>query len=52
MRSADQILVMEEGQVVQAGTFTQLLSQSGKFYQLWQKQTREEDSEAVDLPAG
>ena len=47
VRSADQILVMEEGQVVQAGTFTQLLSQSGKFYQLWQKQTREEDPEAA-----
>ncbi len=52
VRSADQILVMEEGQVVQAGTFTQLLSQSGKFYQLWQKQTREKDPEAEDLPAG
>ena len=38
IRSADQILVVEAGEIVERGTHEQLLSQSGRYRQLYDKQ--------------
>ena len=41
--TADRILVMDKGQIVQTGTHTQLLNQSGGLYQtLWEQHKLEE----------
>lgn len=37
--SADQILVLEGGQIVEQGTHPQLLQLQGRYFQLWQLQT-------------
>jgi ATP-binding cassette subfamily B protein len=42
VQSADQIIVLEQGQIVQRGAFTDLISTDGKFRQMWEKQAREE----------
>lgn len=42
VRSAQQILVLENGVVIQKGTFAELLSKKGKFFDLWEKQTQEQ----------
>lgn len=36
---ADQILVLENGQVIQQGSFETLVITEGKFRQLWEAQT-------------
>jgi ABC-type transport system involved in Fe-S cluster assembly fused permease/ATPase subunit len=38
---ADQILVLEEGQVVQRGNHRSLLDQEGLYGQMWRQQTGE-----------
>jgi subfamily B ATP-binding cassette protein MsbA len=38
IRSADQILVLEAGQIVERGTHTELLTQNGRYRQLYDKQ--------------
>jgi subfamily B ATP-binding cassette protein MsbA len=38
IRSADQILVLEAGQIVERGTHTELLAQNGRYRQLYDKQ--------------
>ncbi len=45
---ADQILVMDQGRIVEQGTHTQLLSKEGAYHHLWQlqqKEQRESDAE-------
>ncbi len=39
VKNADQIIVLDHGQIVQRGKFDQLVSAAGKFRQLWEKQT-------------
>jgi ATP-binding cassette, subfamily B, bacterial len=39
VKDADQILVLENGQVIQQGNFDDLLIAEGKFQQLWETQT-------------
>jgi len=41
---ADEILVMEEGQIVEQGTHTKLINAKGKYEHLWQMQQSEEHS--------
>jgi ABC-type transport system involved in cytochrome bd biosynthesis fused ATPase/permease subunit len=36
--NADQILVLDAGQIVEAGTHETLLTQQGLYYRLWQNQ--------------
>jgi ABC-type transport system involved in Fe-S cluster assembly fused permease/ATPase subunit len=37
---ADQILVMDHGQVIERGTHTELISLNGKYAEMWQMQER------------
>lgn len=37
--SADTILVMEEGKIIEQGKHNELLNKKGKYYNLWQKQS-------------
>ena len=39
VKDADQILVLESGQVIQQGSFETLVMMEGKFRQLWEAQT-------------
>ena len=39
VKDADQILVLENGQVIQQGSFETLVATEGKFQQLWETQT-------------
>ena len=39
---ADQILVMDHGQVVEHGTHTELLAHNGQYARMWELQLREE----------
>jgi ATP-binding cassette subfamily B protein len=48
---ADQILVFEDGRVVQAGTHEQLLAQDGRYRRLWGIQSLLEDDLRDDLDA-
>lgn len=43
--AADEILVLKQGQVVEAGTHEQLLSAGGYYQELWQAQSREREGE-------
>jgi ATP-binding cassette subfamily B protein len=36
VRNADQILVLEKGEVIERGTHDELLSQKGKYYELYE----------------
>jgi ATP-binding cassette subfamily B protein len=47
VRHADQIVVLEDGQIVQKGRFDQLVSVDGRFRQLWEKQIREKTAETT-----
>jgi ATP-binding cassette subfamily B protein len=40
VKDADQIIVLENGQVIQQGRFETLVAVEGKFQQLWQTQTK------------
>jgi ATP-binding cassette, subfamily B, heavy metal transporter len=44
---ADQILVMDDGQVIERGTHSQLLAQNGQYARMWDSQTNEESKEQV-----
>jgi len=39
VKDADQIIVLENGQVIQRGSFEALVMEEGKFRQLWEAQT-------------
>jgi ATP-binding cassette, subfamily B, bacterial len=41
IKDADQIVVLEQGQIIQQGAFMQLAAVPGKFRQLWEKQMLE-----------
>ncbi len=40
--NADRILVMEQGQIVERGTHTELLAENGRYAQMWSLQQQEE----------
>lgn len=40
VRSADKIIVMEKGRIVEMGSFSELLEQKGCFYYIWKEQTK------------
>src|SRR5205823_13853606 len=48
IRSADQILVMEGGQIVEHGTHPELLAKHGRYRQLYDKQYRFEQDRFVN----
>jgi len=43
IRNADQVLVIEEGLIVERGTHTELLAKKGAYYDLYMRQFRPED---------
>ena len=47
VKDADRIIVLEEGEIVEEGCFSTLLSADGKFRQLWEEQTRQPQIEQV-----
>ena len=47
IRDADHILVIEDGELQEAGNHETLLSQRGKYYELYQKQFVHEQEEAL-----
>jgi ABC-type transport system involved in Fe-S cluster assembly fused permease/ATPase subunit len=44
---ADEILVLEQGRIVERGTFRVLLAAGGKFAQMWQLQQQQEQGEVL-----
>ena len=50
IRSADQILVLEAGQVVERGTHAELLAMGGAYSQMWERQLARQDEEADAAP--
>jgi ATP-binding cassette, subfamily B, bacterial len=51
VRRADNILVLEQGQIVETGTFSHLLSRDGVFQRLYQIQWQNVESEIHKIPA-
>jgi ATP-binding cassette subfamily B protein len=51
IRSVDEILVMDNGRIVQQGTHEELADQTGLYRQLWESQTRSQGAEVTQLPA-
>ncbi|OLO42189.1 multidrug ABC transporter permease [Alkalihalophilus pseudofirmus] len=47
IRNADQILVLDQGEIVERGTHDELLQQQGKYFQMYQLQQGKEISKAV-----
>jgi ATP-binding cassette subfamily B protein len=47
VQNAERIVVLEEGKVLQSGSFSSLISIEGKFKQLWDKQAREETKQEI-----
>jgi ATP-binding cassette subfamily B multidrug efflux pump len=46
IRNADQVLVLNHGQIIERGTHTQLLAQHGFYYDLYMSQFRHDEPEA------
>ena len=42
IKECDQIVVLEEGEIIEQGTHQQLLKKQGEYYKLWEGQTLEE----------
>lgn len=40
VRQADRILLLEGGKIAEAGSFTQLMERKGRFYRIWNEQTK------------
>ncbi|MGN6670353.1 MAG: hypothetical protein ACTHJ4_02280, partial [Candidatus Nucleicultricaceae bacterium] len=41
---ADKIIVLDQGEVVESGTHEALLAQKGRYYDMWQKQQKNDSS--------
>jgi ATP-binding cassette, subfamily B, bacterial len=52
VRQADQILVMDQGRIVECGRHDQLLAQRGVYYELLMSQVAEETSRSGEEPVG
>ncbi len=48
IRKASRILVIEDGQVIEMGTHTELLQKRGKYHQLYTKQFRNQVNQEID----
>lgn len=53
IKNCDQILVMEQGEIIESGTHEELLEKQGQYYRLWEMQqgnfkVKKEDKEATD----
>ena len=48
---ADQILVMDQGRIVERGTHAQLLAAGAEYAQMWERQLARSDSETDFSPA-
>jgi ABC-type transport system involved in Fe-S cluster assembly fused permease/ATPase subunit len=48
IRTADQIIVLRDGQVLEQGTHADLLSKGGEYADMWNQQLRRDD-EAVEV---
>lgn len=40
LANMDRIIVLEKGKIIEEGTHTQLLRKKGKYYDLWQHQSK------------
>ncbi len=49
--NADQIVVLENGKVIQTGGFEELITEAGKFRQLWEKQANQQSSTTKPVKA-
>jgi ATP-binding cassette subfamily B protein len=49
VRDADKIVVLEEGEIVEKGTFDALISSNGRFKELWDEQTRDHTETSTSL---
>lgn len=45
---ADQILVMDAGEIIERGTHQQLLDKKGSYYEMWQLQLQEEQEQKIE----
>ncbi len=52
IRNADQVLVIDEGRIVERGTHDQLLEQGGLYADLYRRQFRDVEEKATVSPAG
>jgi len=53
IRNADQVLVIEQGEIVERGTHTTLMAQQGRYYELYMSQfRRESEMRGDDVAAG
>ena len=50
LRSVDEIVVMDDGRVIQQGTHQELIDEPGMYKQLWDAQTRSRGAEVTQLP--
>ena len=51
LRSVDEIVVMDNGRVIQQGAHQELIDEPGMYKQLWDAQTRSRGAEVTQLPA-
>jgi ATP-binding cassette subfamily B protein len=48
IKRADRILVIEDGQISEMGTHSELLRKNGKYYQLYTRQFRHQMAQVLD----
>jgi ABC-type multidrug transport system fused ATPase/permease subunit len=48
IRNADQVLVIEQGEIVERGTHDSLMAEQGRYYELYMSQFRREEQEEAD----
>ena len=56
IKQCDQIIVMDNGEVVESGTHDELMAQEGQYYRLWEMQQGnfvidEDPAETIEIPA-